>query len=225
VLVLNQQKNIQIKKGKNMKTKIFGTLVILIVAAMSFNFTMISKKNSQTVDNLKAAIIGETTASAKYLAYSKKAKEDGFNKIALLFEAASKSEGIHANNHRAVLEQLGVPMEEVKPKYEVKSTKENLQDAINGESYEVSTMYPDFIKAANEGNVNLAVISFNYAYQTEKKHNELYKDALEKLNNKKEDSLASNYFVCPTCGNTYAGQAPNRCGISMTSKDRFLSIK
>ncbi len=208
-----------------MKTKIFGTVVILIVAVISFNFTMINKSASKTVDNLKAAIIGETTASAKYLAYSKKAKEEGLNKIALLFEAASRSEGIHANNHRSVLEQLGVKMEEIKPKYEVKSTKENLQDAINGESYEVDTMYPDFIKTANEGNVNLAVISFNYAYQTEKKHKELYKDALDKLNNKRENIMASNYYVCPTCGNTYAGEAPNRCGISMTSKDRFLSIK
>ena len=208
-----------------MKTKIFGTIVVLIVAAISFNFTMINKSASKTVDNLKAAIIGETTASAKYLAYSKKAKEEGLNKIALLFETASRSEGIHANNHRSVLEQLGVTMEEVKPKYEVKSTKENLQDAINGESYEVATMYPDFIKTANEGNVNLAVISFNYAYQTEKKHKDLYKDALDKLNNKQENIMASNYYVCPTCGNTYAGTAPNRCGISMTSKDRFLSIK
>ncbi len=208
-----------------MKTKIFGTIVILIVAVISFNFTMINKSASKTVDNLKAAIIGETTASAKYLAYSKKAKEEGLNKIALLFEAASRSEGIHANNHRSVLEQLGVTMEEVKPKYEVKSTKENLQDAINGESYEVATMYPDFIKTANEGNVNLAVISFNYAYQTEKKHKDLYKDALDKLNNKQENIMAANYYVCPTCGNTYAGTAPNRCGISMTPKDRFLSIK
>ena len=208
-----------------MKSKIVGTLVILLLAAISFNFTFSSKVNSKTVDNLKDAITGETTASAKYLAYSKKAKEEGFTKIALLFETASKSEGIHANNHRAVLEQLGVTMEEVKPKFEVKSTKENLQDAINGESYEVATMYPDFIKVANDNKVNLAVISFNYAYQTEKKHNELYKDALEKLNNKKESSLASNYYVCPTCGNTYANDAPNRCGISMTSKDKFLSIK
>jgi rubrerythrin len=208
-----------------MKTKIFGTVVILIVAVISFNFTMINKSASKTVENLKAAIIGETTASAKYLAYSKKAKEEGLNKIAILFEAASRSEGIHANNHRSVLEQLGVKMEEIKPKYEVKSTKENLQDAINGESYEVDTMYPDFIKTANEGNVNLAVISFNYAYQTEKKHKELYKDALDKLNNKQENIMASNYYVCPTCGNTYAGEAPNRCGISMTSKDRFISIK
>jgi rubrerythrin len=208
-----------------MKVKFFGTLVLLIIAAVSFNFTLISKSNSQTINNLKDAIIGETTASAKYLAYSNKAKEEGLTKIAVLFEAASKSENIHANNHRAVLEQLGVTMEEVKPKFEVKSTKENLQDAIKGESYEVATMYPDFIKVANDGKVNLAVISFNYAYQTEKKHNDLYKDALEKLNNKTENLLPSNYFVCVTCGNTYATQAPNRCGISMTSKDKFVSIK
>ncbi len=208
-----------------MKSKIFGILAILLVAAISFNFTVNSKSKSQTVDNLKAAITGETTASAKYLAYSKKAKEEGLDKIAKLFEATSKSEGIHANNHRAVLEQLGIKMDEVTPKYEVKSTKENLQDAIGGETYEVTSMYPDFIKVAKEENVTLAGISFNYAYQTEKNHNELYKNALDKLNNKQESSLASNYFVCSTCGNTYAGEAPNRCGISMTSKDRFISIK
>jgi rubrerythrin len=208
-----------------MKAKIFGTLLIIIVSAMTFNFTVTSKSESKTIENLKAAIIGETTASAKYLAYSKKAKEEGLDNISKLFEATSKSEGIHANNHRAVLEQLGVKMDEVTPKYEVKTTKENLQDAIGGEAYEVSSMYPDFIKIAKEENVNLAVISFNYAYQTEKNHHELYKNALDKLDNKKEDSLASNYFVCPTCGNTYAADASNRCGICMTSKDRFISIK
>jgi len=208
-----------------MKAKIFGTLLIIIVSVMAFNFTVTSKSESKTIENLKAAIIGETTASAKYLAYSKKAKEEGLDNISKLFEATSKSEGIHANNHRAVLEQLGVKMDEVLPKYEVKSTKENLQDAIGGEAYEVSSMYPDFIKIAKEENVTLAVISFNYAYQTEKNHHELYKNALDKLDNKKESSLASNYFVCPTCGNTYAADAPNRCGICMTSKDRFISIK
>lgn len=208
-----------------MKMNIVVLFSVVLIAVLSYNFTFMEKSNSKTVDNLKSAIIGETTASAKYLAYSKKAKEEGLNKIALLFEAASKSEGIHANNHRSVLEQIGITMEQVNPKYEVKTTKENLQDAINGESYEVATMYPDFIKNATNNNVNLAVISFNYAYQTEKKHKELYKDALDKLNNKKADTLPSNYFVCSTCGNTYAGEEPNRCGISMTPKDRFISIK
>jgi rubrerythrin len=208
-----------------MKTKFFSVLSLALIVAFSYNFKPAVKYDVKTVDNLKAAIIGESTASAKYLAYSKKAKEEGLGKIALLFEAASKSENIHANNHRSVLEQLGIKMEKVNPKFEVKSTKENLQDAINGESYEVATMYPDFIKAANDGNVTLAVISFNYAFQTEKKHKDLYKDALDKLNSKTVNSMPSNYYVCSTCGNTYAGQAPNRCGISMTPKDRFLEVK
>jgi len=208
-----------------MKKKFFAIAAILVLALVSYNFILVSNSPAATVDNLKAAITGETTASAKYLAYSKKAKEEGHDKIALLFEAASKAENIHANNHRAVLEQLGITMEVFKPEYTVKSTKENLQDAIKGESYEVTTMYPDFIKAAKEGNVNLAMISFNYAYQTEMKHKELYKDALDKLNEKQESTLPSSYFVCPTCGNTYSDDATKRCGICMTSEDRFIEIK
>ena len=179
---------------------------------------------AKTLENLKSAFIGETTASAKYDAYSKKARKEGFIKIAVLFEAASKSEKIHANNHKAVLEQLGEKVEQFKPKYEVKSTKENLEDAITGESYEVSTMYPEFIKASNEGGVTLASISFNYAYQTEQKHKVFYKNALDKINEKKEAELPVKYFICSTCGNTYDSQTPKRCGISMTSSDRFITI-
>ncbi len=179
---------------------------------------------AKTIENLKAAFIGETTASAKYDAFAKKAKKEGYVKIAVLFEAASKSEKIHANNHKAVLEQLGEKVEALNPKFDVKSTKENLEDAIAGESYEVATMYPEFLKASNEGGVNLASISFNYAYQTEQKHKVFYKNALDKLNGKMENELAAKYFICSTCGNTYDSQAPKRCGISMTQSDRFITV-
>ncbi len=207
-----------------MRSKIaFVLFASLVLTQLSFAGNAAARK--QTVENLKEAIIGETTASAKYAAYSKKAKEEGYNKIALLFEAASKSEKIHANNHRAVMEQLGEKMEKVNPKFEVKSTKENLQDAINGESYEVATMYPGFIKTADEGKVTLATISFNYAYQTEQKHKVFYQNALDQLNNKKENTLPVKYFVCQTCGNTYDTEAPKRCGISMTSSEKFLVVK
>lgn len=208
-----------------MKNKFFAVSAILILALISYNFILVPSSPSATIDNLKAAIIGETTASAKYMAYSKKAKEEGYDNIALLFEAASKSENIHANNHRAVIEQMGITMEDFKPEYKVKSTKENLQDAINGESYEVTTMYPDFIKKASQENANLATISFNYAYQTEKKHKVFYQDALDKLNKKQESSLPTKYYVCPTCGNTYDSNAPKRCGISMTPKERFILVQ
>jgi len=209
-----------------MKVKLFLP-VLLLALIVSLNSFAGNKKNfeSNTIKNIKSAIIGETTASAKYAAYAKQARKEGYNKIALLFEAASKSENIHAYNHRSALEQLGEKMDKVTPKYEVKTTKQNLNDAIKGESYEVDTMYPDFIKTANEEGVNIAMLSFNYAFQTEKKHKAMYQNALEKLFAGQEKSLSDLYMVCTTCGNTYDSMAPKRCGISMTPRERFLTIK
>ncbi len=204
--------------------KTFFVAFLLMVVSASMLFPK-NATDAKTIQNLKSALLGETTASAKYADYSKKARLEGYTKIALLFEAASKSEKIHAANHRAVLEQLGEKTDKITPKFTVKSTKENLEDAIKGESYEVTTMYPEFLKVSNAAGVNLATISFNYAYQTEQKHKVMYQNALDKLNSKMEGTLPSQYFVCQTCGNTYDSQAPKRCGISMTPSDRFLSIK
>ncbi len=179
---------------------------------------------AKAVEDLKDAITGETTASAKYAAYAKKAHDEGQDRIAVLFEAASKAEALHAGNHRAALEQLGGTMPEVKPSFQVKSTRENLEDAIKGESYEVATMYPQFIKDASEAAANIALISFNYAYQTEQKHKVLYTDALEALKAGTAEKLPSRYLVCMTCGNTYGNDAPARCGICMTQKERFITF-
>lgn len=176
------------------------------------------------INNLQTAFAGETTASAKYAAYAKKAEAEGHRQAALLFKAVSVSENIHANNHRAALEEMGVSADEVKPEFTVKTTKENLQDAIAGESYEISTMYPEFLANAAQANMQMALLSLNYAYKTEQKHKPLYEQALEALQNSREDELASIFFVCPTCGNTYESAAPKRCGISMTSGERFIEI-
>lgn len=209
-----------------MKSRNLIITVFLVFFTSILSYANNPSSLNKTINNLKDALLGETTASAKYMAYSKKAKEEGFDKIALLFEAASNAERIHAGNHKAVLKQLGTNVDKVEPnKFEVKSTKMNLEDAINGESYEVATMYPEFLKTAQEGNVNLAMITFNYAYQTEKKHKAMYKNALEKLNSGQADKLPGLYMVCTTCGNTYDGQAPQRCGISMTPRERFLTIQ
>ncbi|MFA6598545.1 MAG: rubrerythrin family protein [Ignavibacteriaceae bacterium] len=208
-----------------MKMKSLLTFVIPVFFLSTLNFAANPTAKGQTVENLKAALLGETTASAKYAAYAKKAEEEGYKNIALLFKAASKSESIHAGNHKAALEQLNAKLDKIEPKFEVKSTKANLQDAIKGESYEVATMYPDFIKKANEEKVNIALLTFNYAYQTEKKHKVLYQNALDNLNTGKEKTMPNKYMVCSTCGNTYDGEAPARCGISMTPKDRFYTIQ
>jgi rubrerythrin len=202
------------------------TFAILIALLIFFGAPLFASTTGmgKTIDNMKAAITGETTASEKYAAYAKKAREEGYPNIAVLFEAASKAEAIHAINHRAAMDQLGHKMGDVATKFEVKSTLENLQDAINGESYEVSTMYPQFLKEAGTANANVAAISFNYAYQTEQKHKALYQNALAALKAGKERSLPTKYYVCMNCGNTYDSAAAARCGICLTPKDRFVTV-
>jgi rubrerythrin len=200
------------------------SFVLVLIALFTLSAMAFAAEQTKTVANLKAAIKGETTASAKYAAFAKKATTEGYAKIALLFEAASKAEAIHAANHRAVLEQLGVAMESFTPEFTVNSTKENLDEAYKGESYEIATMYPKFIKEAQKEGVTLALISFNYAMQTEKKHQALYKNAAAQLKANQENTLPAKYMVCQTCGNTYDGEAPARCGISMTPKERFITI-
>lgn len=179
---------------------------------------------AKTIEDLQAAFKGESTASAKYAAYSKKAEKEGLHNIALLFKAASMAENVHANNHKSVLEEYGVKTPLITPEFTVKSTKENLEDAIKGETYESTTMYPGFLKDANTSGSQLALISFNYANEVEKKHKVMYEKALAALNNKTEKTLASVYYVCPTCGNTYDTVPPKRCGISMTGSEKFVKI-
>ncbi len=192
-------------------------------AAAASNLSVPDAK-AATIKNLKAAFAGETTASAKYAAYSKKAQEEGHNQIALLFKATSESEKIHANNHRSVLEDMGETVADVKPVCTVKSTKENLADAIAGESYEITTMYPEFLSAANKADNQLALTSLNYAFRTEQRHKPLYEKALAALEANQLSTLSGKYYVCPTCGNTYDTTPPKRCRISMTNSERFVQI-
>lgn len=184
-----------------------------------------TSKPVKTIEDLKAGIKGETTASAKYAAFAEKAKTEGHDTIAKLFEAASKAESIHAANHLKALESLGEKMEDFKPQFEVKTTKENLQAAIEGESYEVTTMYPQFLADAKTEKVVKAEKSFGWAFDTEKKHLAFYKNALAALESKTERTLAYDYFVCPVCGNTYdKASVQEKCAFCGTLKDKFIKI-
>jgi rubrerythrin len=183
-----------------------------------------SEAKAQTLADLQEAFKGETTASAKYAAYSQKAEQEGHHNIAILFKAASLAENVHANNHKSVLKEYGAEVPDITPEYTVKSTKENLQDAIEGESYEVATMYPEFLQDASNSKSQLAQISFNYAFEVEKKHKVMYQKALAALSDNTVKELPQAYYVCPTCGNTYDQTPPERCGISMTSSEKFITI-
>ncbi len=198
---------------------ILGIAIVGLIALASCN----QPKPEKTIENLKEGIKGETTASAKYAAFAEKAKEEGFLNIAKLFEAASKAEGIHADNHKKALESLGEKIDAIKPEFEVKTTMENLQAAIEGETYEINTMYPQFLNDAKAEKAEKAEKTFNWAFDTEKKHQEFYKKALEALNTNTENTLPKGYAVCPVCGNTYdQANADEKCAFCQTSKEKYI---
>ena len=162
-----------------------------------------------TTDNLKTAFAGESQANRRYLAFAKKADQEGFPQVARLFRAAAAAETVHALAHLRVLG-------------EVKSTAENLQAAVNGENYEATTMYPDFLKEAEASGERKAINTFSNALAVEKVHEELYRAAQETLQNSEEELY--EYYVCPVCGFTHKRSAPDRCPVCGTSGSRFEKI-
>jgi len=182
-------------------------------------------KPVKTIENLKGGIKGETTASAKYAAFAVKAREEGNDTIAKLFDAASKAESIHAANHRKVLEGLGETMADFTPEFEVKTTAENLMAAIEGEIYEATTMYPQFLADAKAEKVEKATKSFTWAFDTEKKHAAFYQKALDAVKVNAENTIAFDYAVCPVCGNTYEKAAlDEKCAFCQTVKEKYIMI-
>jgi len=161
-------------------------------------------------ENLKAAFAGESQANRKYLAFAKKAEQDGFPQVAHLFRAAAAAETVHAHNH---LRAMGG----------IKSTIENLKEAIGGEFYEFTDMYPDFIKTATQEGVQAATVSFNYANKVEKIHGKLYEKALESANESKDIKI-NEFFVCQVCGYTAEGEAPDVCPVCGAPKEKFKKI-
>ena len=141
---------------------------------------------------LKEAFAGESQANRKYLAFAAKADQEGYSQVARLFRAAADAETVHAHNH---LRTLGG----------IKSTKENLQEAIAGETHEFKKMYPEMIDAAKAEANKAAERTFNFANEVEKVHAQLYQKLLDGLGKSKENYP---YYVCPVCGFTAEKAAP-----------------
>jgi rubrerythrin len=178
---------------------------------------------ASTLDNLQAAYNGESNASAKYAAFAKKADEEGYGQVASLFRAASRAEQIHAATHAGVIKKLGgVPKADVKAP-EVKTTKENLQAAIAGESYERDTMYPEFLAKAKKDANRDAIETFNFAKAAEAEHAKMYSESLAKLDSLK-GSKAVTYYVCTVCGFTTAKLDFQKCSVCFNSKDKYTPI-
>jgi rubrerythrin len=163
---------------------------------------------SKTTDNLKTAFAGESQANRKYLAFARKADEEGHPQLARLFRAAAAAETVHAQNH---LKALGG----------IRSTAENLQQAIDGENYEVVSMYPPMIADAEAEGNNKAARSFKWAYEVEKIHEGLYRKALELLG---KESASADYYVCPFCGYTHEGPLEGACPVCGAPFEKFERI-
>jgi len=161
-------------------------------------------ENKKTLENLMAAFAGESQANRKYLAYGNKAEAEGKINAAKLFRAAADAETLHAHKHFEVAGKL-------------KSTRENLVDAVNGETYEYKDMYPEFLKVAEEEGNQAAIRTFTLALKAEEVHARLYEEALADIENEEEIF----YYLCPLCGNIEKS-VPDKCFICNVPGAKFI---
>jgi rubrerythrin len=193
-----------------------------VASASTSEVAMNAGNNTKTLENLQAAFNGESNANAKYLAFAKKADDEGYKKVASLFRAAARAEAIHFANHAEVIKKLGgTPTADIKAA-EVKTTADNLKAAIEGESYERDTMYPDFIAEARASNNVEAVKTFNFAKSAEAEHARLYAEALANLDQWKTGP--ATFYVCPKCGFTTQDANLVKCPVDFTPKEKFEAI-
>lgn len=166
--------------------------------------TTTARKSEQ---NLREAFAGESQANRKYLAFAKKAEDDGYPQIAKLFRAAAAAETIHAHNH--LRELAGV-----------RKTKENLEEALNGEVYEFQKMYPQMIADAEAEGDKCALRTFTFANEVEKVHADLFKKAIDNFGKNAD----VDYLVCQVCGHTVENEAPDTCPVCGAKKQAFHKV-
>lgn len=176
-----------------------------------------------TIANLQAAYNGESNAHARYIEFAKKADAEGYGEVASLFRAAAKAEEVHAANHATVLKSMGATPSLKLDKPDVKTTKENLEAAIKGETYERDTMYPEFIKQAKAVRDTAALRTFNLAKTAEAEHAKLYTAALNDLP-KLKGTKSKDYFVCTVCGFTVVKVDFSKCPSCFEPKEKYTAV-
>jgi len=165
---------------------------------------------AMTAENLKAAFAGESQASQKYLAFADQARVDGFPNVARLFEAVAYAESTHARNHLSVLGGIG-------------STADNLKAAFGGETFEIDEMYPAYDAVAKMQENKQAATSIRYALNAEQDHQKIY-DATHGTASGGSDIGDTAVRVCPICGHTVIGDAPDECPVCGTAAQFFRAF-
>jgi rubrerythrin len=161
----------------------------------------------KSIADLKEAFAGESQANRKYLAFAEKADREGYPQVARLFRAAAEAETVHAHNHLRALKGI-------------RSTADNLQEAIGGEVAEFQEMYPRMIADSQAEGHKEAERTFNFANAVEKVHAQLFKKALANL----EAKEVVDIYVCPVCGYTVEGEPPDNCPVCQALKKLFKRI-
>lgn len=165
---------------------------------------------SKTDDNLEKAYTDECETYMRYLAFARRAEDEGFPNIAQLFRATAEGETIHALNQIEALEG-------------VQSTRKNLKLAVQEEEGDFFGMYPQFIEEAQKEDRTEAVLSLSWIQQAEKAHFGLLKRALETLQ-KGSDIEKEEYYLCTNCGFVAEGAAPSTCPVCKAPQRVFRRI-
>ena len=163
-------------------------------------------KGTKTLKNLKAGSMAESQAHLRNLAFAMKAEQEGYAQVARLFRAIADAEAVHAFNHFRL---LGA----------VSDTQENLESAFEKENL-ASTVYPQFVREANEeGNTSVATV-LSYSRDVEKGHAKLYRKALAHM--MAEERV--EYYVCQVCGYVSDAVLPDECPICGAPKEKFRKV-
>lgn len=179
--------------------------------------------SAKTTQNLQTALNGERNAHARYLAFAEKADQEGYGTVASLFRATAAAEEIHGNNHEQTLRKLdGAPSTAMDTPI-VKSTRENLEAAITGETYELQKMYPEFIEEARKDAYVPAIVTLTQAKNTEEEHARLFADVLKNLDTLK-GSQARTYYVCTVCGFTTVDLNFAKCKNCFKPKEKYKTV-
>jgi len=178
---------------------------------------------SKTIENLMTAYSGEQNAHARYLAFARKASEEGYEAVAGLFRTVARAEQVQYEHHAGVMKKLGVAPNSVIEAPVVKSTRENLESAFSAETYEKDVMYPAFLEQAKKDNVEDAVDAFKNAAAATGSHVRLYAMMVNSLTLSK--GLVKDYYVCPLCGNVIDAITSSVCPVCFTETKKFIRIK
>jgi rubrerythrin len=177
--------------------------------------------STKLLDDLMAAYNGESNAQARYVAFAKKADQEGYGGVASMLRVAARGEEIHARAHAEIIKKLGgAPIADVKTPA-IKTTAENLKAAIEGESYERDKMYPEYISDALAAGNKDAIKDFKATVAVEAEHAKLFAQAASSLSSWK---TARKFFLCQTCGLCVLVIDFTKCPICFTETSDFSEV-